>query len=149
MTSGDSSRVHPPTAAGRLVSVCLAGALGALAACSADPASSAGGAGRLVAGYENAERAAWSDFDSAVSSALMRNQVAVVERVNVSDTERRWTLRSATDEPGWLTAAIPASGTEPWDDSVEYHCSIGLFGEPEREAAFIESVRAWRPKHPR
>lgn len=149
MTSGDSSRVHPTTAAGRLVSVCLAAAVGALGACSADPGASAGGAGRLVAGYENAERSAWRDFDSAVSSALMRNEFAVVERVSVSQTERRWTLRSATDEPGWLTAVIPAGGTEPWDESVEYHCSIGHFGEPEREAAFIESVRAWRPKHAR
>lgn len=149
MTSGDSSRLHLRTAAGRSVSVCLAAALGCLGACSADPGASAGGAGRLVAGYENAERAAWRDFDSAVSSALMRNQVAVVERINVSETERRWTLRSATDEPGWLTATIPASGTEPWDEAVEYHCSIGLFGEPEREAALIESVRAWRPKHAR
>jgi hypothetical protein len=80
----------------------------------------------------------------------MASELAVVQRENVSSGERRWTLRSATDEPGWLSARVPEGEVlPPWDDAVVYECRIGRFGSSAREAAFIESIRRWRPKHTR
>jgi len=152
LTSRDSSRGRPRAASGRkdFVRWAALGLLaGLVAGCGGSATGGAGGSGRLVADHRTADRATWADFDSAVSAALMRNQLAVIERENLSDTQRRWKLLSATDEPGWLTATIPEPGVRPWDDRVEFECSIGRFGAPERERAFIDSVRAWRPRHTR
>lgn len=121
----------------------------ALAGCGGGSGGRAGGAGQVVAGYASVENAPWQDFDSAISSALMGSELAVVERLIEGPTQRRWVLLSAQDEPAELLVTVPELWAEPWDARVVYVCSIGHFGAPEREAAFIEAVRAWRPKYSR
>lgn len=149
MTSRDSSRTTSTGPTERLVFVCLAGVAAALAGCSGGSEPSGPSAGTLVAGYNTTENAPWLDFDAAVSSALLGSQLAVVERRIITPTERRWILISAQDEPGSLRITVPELWAEPWDTRVVYECRIGHFGAPEREAAFIEAIRAWRPKYSR
>ncbi len=151
-TEADSRRSAPSAAARGLVSVWAAALIALpLVGCGAGQTpDAAGGAGRLTAGYHNAEHARWREFDAAVSSALMRNEIAVVERRLETPTKRRWVLITATDEPAWLTAEVPdEQAVRPWDDRVVYECSIGRFGSAPREARFVDSIRAWRPKHTR
>ncbi len=149
MTSSDSTRTTKAGPLARSVFVCLAVGGAGLAGCGSGSGGRASGAGQVVAGYATVDNAPWRDYDAAISSALMGSELAVVERLIESPTRRRWVLLSAQDEPAELLVTVPELWAEPWDSRVVYECSIGHFGAPEREKAFVDAVRAWRPKYSR
>lgn len=92
----------------------------------------------------------WRDVESAISFACLKNEMAVVRAADIDNRSRRWEILTIQDEPATLVVTFPESGpADPWSDDIEYAFAIGSFGEPEREADFIHSLRNWRPKQTR
>lgn len=126
--------LRPPAGRGRRA-VGL-GLLLALAACSAGgprPAPSP-----LPGSPSTRTRADWDDVRASVAGALGECDLVLVRL----DTPRPgllvYTLRSSRDEPAVLT--VRRLDQEPDPVGLELTCSIGRFGDPERERDFLRLV---------
>ncbi|HZW09936.1 MAG TPA: hypothetical protein VFF69_08535 [Phycisphaerales bacterium] len=124
-----------------VVVLCLCAFTGAFS-----PGCASGGSGRPAgAPASGATRIEvlgdWDDVRSSVGVGLSQVGIAPL-RVNSPEPDRlEYALRTPRDEPGRLTLERLAPAHEPDPVAIAITCSIGRFGDPEREAQLVARIR--------
>lgn len=77
----------------------------------------------------------FDDIDAAVRVAATKAEVAVVSSRALSQDAIEYELVTLTGEPGRLRV-------ERRNDNLQAECSIGRFGDPERENRLLEALRS-------
>ena len=85
-------------------------------------------------------RGDWNDVEAALLVSLQDAETAVLDQ-RATEVEQVFDLLGVEGEPGTLTATRAASevgnkGPIP----IRIECTIGLFGEPQREALLLEAM---------
>ncbi len=92
----------------------------------------------------------WGDVDVAVRVAASEQDLGVLRVVEESARARVYELVSFRDEPGTLRVEWHGESARRVDvREAEMTCRLTRFGDPGRERAFVEAVRAWRATHTR
>lgn len=82
----------------------------------------------------------WDDAEAAVSAALGKSELVKVRLERAGGSRLVYVLRTSRDEPAEFT--ITRGDRWGWADPVPLllTCSIGRFGDPQREREFLALV---------
>jgi hypothetical protein len=135
----------------RATLVALLFVVAAAGGCKSDPPGAvAGGNGMLASASTDSVDADYDDIDAAVGVAAGKNEMAVVWANGVTDSPRRFYLRTVRDEPVYLFIGRQPSFDRPpardpkAPDPGEHllmRCTVGRFGDERREEDLLDAVR--------
>ena len=79
----------------------------------------------------------WNDVEAAAVVAADENETAIVTQ-ELGEKEQVFELLTILDEPGKLVAQREGEGVDKVP--IRLTCSVGLFGNPQREASILRSA---------
>lgn len=88
----------------------------------------------------------WDDIDAAVSHAADEHEMGILSVTDEQGGRRVYTLLTMTDTPIRITFTPAAGADEDGSGEVEIEAQVGLFGDAQREAAILQTLRdrlAW------